>query len=344
MRKAISAGVGYAVEVVERGDKNPPPLPIALFAQARVAARNGVGLDAVLRGYFAGYVLVGDFLIGEAERGGFLRPTALQGLVRSQAALFDRLLAVVSEEHAREASQRRGTTEQQRVERVERLLAGELLSTDGMAYDFSAHHIAVIGAGPGAEEAIRRLARSLDCRVLVVPRREASVWTWLGSLRPTAPSELAGRAVLPPHVSLTIGESGRGLAGWRLSHHQAKAALPIALGRPGSTVRYADVALLASMLQDELLVTSLRELYLKPLEGERDGGRVLRETLRAYFAAERNASAAAELLGVTRQTIANRMCAIEKQLGRSLPECGAHLEAALQLAGLDESAADTSST
>ena len=33
------------------------------------------------------------------------------------------------------------------------------------------------------------------------------------------------------------------------------------------------------MLQDELLATSLRKIYLTPLEAGRDGGEVARETL-----------------------------------------------------------------
>ena len=40
---------------------------------------------------------------------------------------------------------------------------------------------------------------------------------------------------------------------------------------PEPFVRYVDVALLAAVLQDDLLATSLRKLYLEPLEAERDG-------------------------------------------------------------------------
>ena len=89
-------------------------------------------------------------------------------------------------------------------------------------------------------------------------------------------------------------------------------------------------------LQDDLLATSLHQLYLEPLEGERDGGKVARETLRAYFAAERNVSSAAAALGVNRNTVTSRLRAIEATVGRSLAFCGSELEAALRLAELGE--------
>jgi DNA-binding PucR family transcriptional regulator len=58
---------------------------------------------------------------------------------------------------------------------------------------------------------------------------------------------------------------------------------------------------------------------------------VLRQTLRAYFAAERNASSAAAALGVARHTIENRLRKIEERLDRRLSTCLAELEVALRV-------------
>ena len=102
-------------------------------------------------------------------------------------------------------------------------------------------------------------------------------------------------------------------------------------------VRYADVALIASALHDDLLVTSLRKLYLEPLEAERDGGEVLRETLRAYFGAGRNAASAAAVLGVSRQAVNGRLQAVEQSLGQSLRDCAGCSELALRLEPLTNS-------
>jgi DNA-binding PucR family transcriptional regulator len=123
------------------------------------------------------------------------------------------------------------------------------------------------------------------------------------------------------------------MEGWRLTHRQARAALPIARQSQEPAVRYGDVALIASVLQDELLVRSLRQLYLEPLAEERDGGEVLRKTLRAYFEAERNVSSAAAALGVTRKTVTNRLGVVEECLDRPLGSCSAEVEVALLLEG-----------
>lgn len=335
LRGAVGAALDYGLGSIQLGgERFPSSPPPALLAQARMAARNGVGLDTVLRHYVAGHALVADFLVEEAEAMG-LRSGDLQRLLRAQAALLDRLLTVVGVEHARESEDQPSSAEQRDAKRIERLLAGELLDTTRIAYDFEAHHIAAIAKGPGAGEAIRALAAPLDRRLLVIERKDDTAWAWLGGRRQIDPLELQG--VEPPStgVLLALGEPAQGLSGWRLTHRQARAALPIAMRSPKSLIRYAEVALLASIFQDDLLSTSLHSLYLAPLEQDRDGGKVARETLRAYFATDRNISSAAAVLGVSRRTVANRLRAIEGHLDHPLAACTAEMEAALRLHDLD---------
>ncbi len=333
LRAAVCAAVEYGLAVVVCGEERPPPVPAALLSQARVAARNGVDLDVVLRRYFAGYALLGDFLIGEAERDGLLDGPMLKRLLRTQATIFDRLLAAVSAEYTREAVEPPGSSAQRRAERIQRLLDGELVDTPELTYDFNAFHLGMIACGPRAAEGIRDLAGGLDCRLLLIDRAEATAWAWLGSRRRLDPAELERLVVsnLSGALCMAIGEPGQGLAGWRLTHRQAAAALPVARRSHIGFVRYADVALLASMCQDDLLAASLHELYLRPLERERDGGEVAKETLRAYFGAGRNVSSAAAALGVSRQAVTSRLRAIAERLGRPLGICASELEAALRL-------------
>jgi len=338
LRAAVSAALSYGLNAVTLGEKRSPPVPTALLAQARMAARSGVSLDTVLRRYFAGHTLLGDFVLQEAEDEGFVDGPVLQRMLRAQATLFDRLVLAVTDEYTRETESRLDSTAQRRAERVQRLLAGELLDTSELAYDFDASHRGAIAKGPGAVGAIRDLACSVDRRPLLIHRGEGIVWAWLGGRGRVDSAELERliSSSWPAQVALAIGEPGQGLPGWRLTHQQAKAAFPVALRRsPRSVSRYADVALLASMLQDDLLATSLRELYLAPLEGERDGGEVARETLRAYFAAGRNVSSAAAALGVSRRTVTNRFRAIESRLGCPLDAATTEIEAALRLQDLD---------
>jgi hypothetical protein len=337
LRAAVGAALEYGLAGVERGEERAPEIPVVLLSQARLAARNGVSLDTVLRRYFAGYALMRDFLIEEAGRESLLGGAELKRLLGNQATIFDRLIAAISEEYVREEESRHGSSDERRAERVQRLLDGELLDPAELGYDFGAHHLGAVATGPGAGEAMRELAASFEARLLAV-RRESSVWAWFGSRRDLDPAELEriAPAALPPQVALAVGGPSQGLDGWRLTHRQAHAALPLAMHRPGRLVRYADVALLASMLQDDLLATSLRRLYLDPLAEARDDGEALRGTLRAYFAAGRNVSSAAAALGVKRHTVTNRLRVVEELLDRPLGACAAELDAALRLEELGD--------
>ncbi len=332
LRAAVSAALEYGLAAVERGEERAPPAPVLLLAQAHLAARNGVPLDAVLRRYFAGYTLLGDFIVQEAGAASLKGPW-LRRLLREQAALFDRFLATVAEEYGREGKAHAASTWQRSVERVERLLEGELVDTSGLDYDLTGHHIALVADSPLPADALRGVAASLDRGVLLARPDDKTTWAWLGGRHRFDAEELekVARIELPSDPCTAIGEPGKGLAGWRLSHRQAVAALPVAQCGRDRVVRYADVALLASLLQDDLLATSLRDLYLAPLQSQRDGGAVSRQTLRAYFDAQRNSASAAAALGVTRQTVNNRLRAIEDRLGRLIDACAHELDAVLRL-------------
>lgn len=333
LNTALAAAIDHRLAVLEVGERRVPAVPPALLAQARLDARDGVPLDTVLRRYFAGSALFGDFLVEEAERAE-VPNSVLRRLLGAQATLGDRLVEAVSEEHVREAKSWPSSTAERRRECVKSLLAGELVDRSELGYDLDAHHLALMAKGEGSPEAMRALAERLGRRLLAVCREEEPIWAcWLGGRR-LLEAEEAMRAlgeISPDRVFVTVGEPGEGLSGWRLSHRQAKAALPIAERRGQAIVRYADVALLASILRDDLVATSLRQLYLEPLERARDGGKVGGETLRAYFAAERNISSTAAALGVDRRTVTNRIRAIEDLFGRPLKDFATELETALLL-------------
>jgi hypothetical protein len=344
LRRSVPAAVGFGLETIEASESSDLPIPVELLAQARLAARNRIALDTVLRRYFAGYSLLGFFLIEEASRDGLLSGADLQRLTAAQAGSLDRLLAAVGEEHGRERmSGRAVTAERRRLERVRRLLAGEPVDTSEIPYDFDGWHLGVAVAGPGAEREIRELASKLGCRLLLLHREEDLLWAWLGSRRRLDPAELAaalagerGAGAASDQslalLAVALGEPAEGLAGWRLTHRQAAAALPVARRGGERVVRYADVALLAATLQDDLLAESLRRLYLEPLEAERDGGAALRETLRAYFDCEHNSASTAAVLGVTRQTVNYRLRTVERRIGQPLSARTSEIEVALRLA------------
>jgi len=306
-----------------------------------MAARSGVNLDTVLRRYLAGFSVLTEFVLEDAAHAG-LPKGLLRNLLRGQTATLDQLLAAVSEEYVNEESRRLSSEEQRRAERVKRLLAGEPLDLSTFEYDFDAYHLGAIASGSGALKIFKGLSSAMGCRLLTVTHDDGTLRAWFGSSRSAGFAQLLhhlsslGRitAAQQPRFSMALGEPGRGLGGWRRTHRQARAALPIALRDPAPFVRYADVALLASILQDDLLATSLHEIYLAPLQQGRDGGEVALRTLRAYIDAQRNVSSAAAALGVNRNTVANRLRVIEKRIGRPLSSCALEIEATLRLRGL----------
>jgi DNA-binding PucR family transcriptional regulator len=335
LRTAVGAAIDYGLASIEQSQARPPLVPAALLTQARIAARNGITLDTVLRRYFAGYTLFGDFLVGEMQDDDSVSAAELQSLLLTQAASFDRLIAAITEEHARESEARIDSTEQRRVDLVQRLLAGELVEASELAeelrYDFDGHHVGLVVAGLNASQALRELSAKLDCQLLLVHPQRGTAWAWLGGRHRIDPVELMANIELSVSMRATVAlsEPGEGLSGWRLSHRQALAALPVAQRGDKRLARYRDVALFAAILHDDLLVTSLRQLYLEPLEQERDGGEAAKETLRRYFSTCRNVSSTAASLGVTRNTVANRLRAVEETIGQPLMSCASALEVAL---------------
>jgi PucR C-terminal helix-turn-helix domain len=332
LRSAISVAIQYGLAIIACNPNRPPTIPAALLIQARLAARNGVTLVTVLNRYFAGYTVLSHFLVDEIGEDP-AETAILKGLLQAHAPLFERLIRTVTEEYMREAQNPLGSSEQRKLEKIERLLAGEILDTSDLAYPFDAYHLGAIGTGPGAAGAIRKLAKSLDALLLSVRPAEETVWAWFAARRRLDPNRIEAfiSSDWSSGVCLAVGEPGHAQAGWRVTHRQAAAALPIVLRNGRSFVRYRDVALTASMAQDDLLATSLRELYLAPLELGRDAGEVLRETLRAYFAAGRNATAAAEALKVNRRTVTYRLRKIEKALESPLAPIATEVEFALRL-------------
>jgi hypothetical protein len=333
LRAAVTAALDYGFTGIELGEERAGPAPVALLIQARLAARSGVDLATVLRRCISGYALLGDFVMQAIEDGDLaFQAVDLRRIWRIQATLLDRLVAAVTAEYREESEGRLRNAEARRTEQVKKLLAGQFLESDNLHYEFDAWHIGVVATGSRAEGALRDLAGKLDRRLLMVRPSNGTFWAWLGGRSKVGTNQLRHLAPQPwpSELSLAIGEPERGMAGWRLTHHQARAAAPIAC-RPPRLFRYADAPLLASALQDEVLASSLQRLYLDPLTYEKDGGANLRKTLRAYFRSRQHISSSAATLGVSRQTVAARLRAIEDRIGRSLDDCASEMDTALRL-------------
>ncbi len=344
VRAAVSAVVDYCLEGIERGSGWLGPIPPAAAAQARRAARAGVSMGTVLRRYVAGHGQIGEFIAQEAERSGLSsHGPALQHIRRTQETLLEHLTAAIENEYNHELERVARSPEQRRAEIVQGLLSGESVDLAGLAeLDYEVHtswHLGLIATGAEAEVVIRRL-KAHYARKLLAVSFDGSVWAWLGGQkRPTATEIECLSTNGHVGLSLAVGEPGWGIDGWRLTHYQAQEALGVALHKPERFARYADGRLLAATVQNDTLARSLREKYLMPLGGQRDGGATLRRTLRTYIDLECNATSASHALKVGRRAVISRVRTVERLIGCHLHECLAELDVALRLEELDHGAA-----
>lgn len=341
-RTAIVAILEYALTSIEHGDAYVPSVPPEAVKQAQGAARSGIGLGTVLRCYLAGYVLIENFVMQEAG-GSDLRDrgATLRSIQETLSFLLDELIASISKEYACEVQRVSSSPQRRTAERVRRMLAGEILDTEQLGYRMDTWHLGIVGTGVRAAQTLGSLTASLDCRLLPVTDGDDKVWAWLGG---QSKQNVVGdvkrllSTTWPDGVSLAFGETAEGLEGWRLTHWQAQSAWLVSLRLPQRFTHYADVALLAPWLQHDVHARWLVNTYLAPLDNQKVPGATLRTTLRHYFAAGRNASAAASALRVSRRTMRNRMNLIELALGASVVERHqAELELALQLEQLIKS-------
>jgi hypothetical protein len=335
LRAAIPSAIEHALEAIEVGEERLPPTPAPILVQAAAAARSGVGLEAVMRRYAAGYSTMCDFLYQEMQA---LGGNSIQGftvLQRELTAVFESLVVEVSAAYEREERRPVPSPRQRELERIRRLLAGELVDPQGLEYPLGGHHLGVIIAGAEPEAAASALAERLDRRLLVGESGVGSCAVWLGGSRPLDPDELSAalRASTADGIRLALGEPGTAIAGWRRTRRQAEAAYLVAERCKERVVRYREIALAAAAIRDRDLHHYLTETYVEPLEGHPSA---LIETLRALLERGGNASSAGAALGVARQTVTSRLRIAEELLGRSAEDCASQLETALRLAALGD--------
>jgi hypothetical protein len=330
-RELVEIAVDYAIGGLESDAE--VPIPESFTTRAQQAACDRVGLELVFRHLVSAQAILVDFTMRAVEDAGAAAPP-LRSHLQAIAGCFDGLIAVVSEAHASRV--RVQVHEARQLRQVTKLLEGEFLETPDLDYRLDGYHVGVIAGGPGAEAVIQAAARKLGCRLLLLRNDERTLWAWFGTSAKLRSDdlEIVDDRESTSQSTISIGEPGADLSGWRLTHEQAQAALPIARQTNSNVVRYGEVMILAATLRDNLLARSLREIFLAPLAEERGGGSALGETLRAYLAADHNASSAAARLGVDRHTVASRIRQVERSIKRPLHTCLAELQAALDLEDL----------
>jgi hypothetical protein len=309
------------------------PVPAPVVAHAQEAAWVGLGLENVLTTWIGACRVLGQLVL--AALGSEVSVPLLRALHHAEGDVLERLVRSLTGAYMAEYDKVSRSASERREALILKLLRGEDLDAPALAavgYEFDRWHLGIVAWGTDARATLRALAGRLGRDLLVVETPDIPVAAWLASSSVLAREELDRELELHQEhdVTLAAGAPARGLAGWRLTHDEARAALPVALRGTQMITYCADVLLEAAVLQSATIATSLTECFLAPLDGLKMDGRTARQTLRAYFACGRSVSSTASLLKVTRKTVERRISQIEGTLGRSLRNCF-ELEVALRL-------------
>lgn len=336
--RATTALVEYGLTGIEQGSDWSSPIPEAAAIQARRAARAGVSLSIVQRRYCVGHRCLGEFVAHEAEAidDAASRWSVLRHLHKTQQALLEHLMAALEHEYHHER-QSTHSPEQLRIELVRRLLVEDVDPHElkDLNYELeSCWHLGAIAHGTAGVEALRCAGSSRGRKLLCVPGDDGAVLVWLGGHAKLTVAELktllsAGGCSNAP---LAVGEPGKGLEGWRVTHEEARMASLIARHEPCGLTRCADALPVAGALQSEAIVQMYRRTYISPLNKLYKGGQPVRKSLLAYFKQGRNASCAGKAINVTARTIQNHLNDARKVLDAPLNLTG--LEIALRLEDL----------
>lgn len=224
---------------------------------------------------------------------------------------------------------------------VRDILAGLPVETASLGYQLRGRHLALIAWGSSPEAAVKRIATAFGWQVLTVVGSDDTVLGWIGrpGTKPTGDEDLSN-VDLGPDTYVACGQYANDVEGFRLSHRQARQAHRVARVCSQQVTWYHDVALEALVLRD---LTAARDFVfqeLGPLHATGERARVLRTTLRAYFASGQNAASTATVIGVHERTVAYRLRSIEKWLGVSVSARRDELSVALRLFELLEAQRD----
>lgn len=344
------------LRMLRRGEPVESFEPVAgALATARALARSGRGLLPLLRLCHVGH---GVFLAEWDAQLGALQldvdvllaaTRATQSLTFDWVDIFSRQLAA---EYERERERLERTGETQRALMIRSLLRGEAHDPQAasrvLGHDLRRHHTALVlwteddrpDAGATLAAAAMAVAAELGGgRPLLLPVAGTVTWAWISTARGSgagAPGLFSGTQ-RPDGVSIAVGETAFGAAGFRDSHRDAEDAFRVALlgrRRPGSVVSYRRVELAALLSADLERTRRFVRAQLGPLAADDDEHARLRATLRVYLDERGSRQATASRLGVHANTVGNRVRACQQALGRDAVLYRVELHVALMLAQL----------
>jgi hypothetical protein len=346
---SCSSNLEAALSMVRHGiEVSAASAPVTALEHARAMAARGYSVDVMLRFYRMGHAYFSEQIL--AGISGLVADPAVAlavvaDLQRYAFAYVDRISSEVAAEYVAELDRLQNRVRAARTDAVRGLIAGDQLDL-GRAERTLSHRLtgwqtAFVCWTDRDDADLARVGAAVGTHLgsahpLLVPDGAQALWGWVSTARAPAvtPEDLAPLAgQVPPTVRISLGTPAQGAGGFRDSHLQAQRGRRIIelSGRGAPVTPYGELALVDAMSGDLDLARGFvaAELGALAAQGRREDEE--RRALLAVLDAQGGLAAAAEELGVHRNTVLQRLRRGEERRGRPATDRVAELHAALRL-------------
>jgi hypothetical protein len=331
-------------------DIRPPP---AALEYARRLAQRGIPISALVRAYRLGHYGFQHRVMTEVAAAGVPAELIAAAAMQLAAVTFEYIDRVSEEvvatyQREREAWLRnRVAARSAQVTAILASTAVDVVETEKVLnYRLGQAHVGLIvwsdDLAPSAdrlsrlERAAQRVGEAAGCSrpPLLVAADAATLSAWLPSPTVRLNSTSAARVVGgDPTVWVAAGKPADGLAGFRLTHRQARQARDVAMAtvgpdRPRVTLS-ADVGAIALMCADRDATAAWVQETLGDLALDDEPSARLRETLWAFLAAGGSFTAAARELTMHKNTVQYRIRKADEARRRPVQDDRLDVEVAL---------------
>ena len=346
---SCSSNLEAALSMVRHGiEVSAATAPSTALEHARAMASRGYSVDVMLRfyrighAYFSERVLAG---IAELDTDPGQALAVVTDLQRYAFAYVDRISSEVADEYVAELDRIQNRVRAAQTDAVRGLIAGDQVDVERaertLSHRLTGWQTAFVCWADRDDADLLRVGAAVGAHLgsphaLLVPDGARALWGWVSTARaPTMePEELAALADrIPTRVRVCVGTPALGARGFGGSHVQAQRGRRIIemSGRGALVTVYAEVALVDALSGDLDLARAFvaAELGALAVEGRREGEE--RRALLAVLDAQGGLAAAAEALGVHRNTVLQRLRRAEERRRRPATDRVAELHAALRL-------------
>jgi PucR C-terminal helix-turn-helix domain/GGDEF-like domain len=354
LTSSVHSNIGTCLQILQHQiELSTVQAPAAALEYARRQAQRGTSLPALIRSYRLGHTCFSEWLFAELPR-----QTSDPGLITAATLSMTGIVAGYVDQTSEEivaayTSEREHWLRKRsaaRSARVRALLSGEQVSIGAtevtLGYRLRQYHVGLVcwaDETAAAVDTITRLEHAISHvaekiagpgEPLFLPRDESSAWAWLPlGIRDRFDTAGAATADVDADLHFAFGDAARGVAGFRLTHQQARAAQSVALAAGGASpqlVTFNEVAPVAMMLGSPDLLRAWVLATLGGLAADDEQQARLRDTLLVFLQSGGSYKTTAERLTLHKNTVQYRIRKAEESLGRPASQHRQDVELALQ--------------